>query len=129
VNHATSAQAIPFFNSLLVDGDPDAYDVVQSNRLVLAGTRSRGALVAFQDAIRTVYNSTAPDRVAIKEKPESGKMRAGAASLKMESIALANAPCDVVFVSGARVNQCGAERGAMPKYLDASLKAAVVGLS
>lgn len=113
---------------VLLESDGDNFLVRQSNRLVLAETRSRDALVAFQNAIYTMYNSTAPDRLAIKEKPESGRMKAGAAALKMEGIALANAPCPVEFVSGARINQCAASCDDLPKYLEPALKAAAVAL-
>ena len=113
---------------VLLEGDGDTFKVLQNNRLVLAETRSRDALVAFQNAIHTLYNSTAPDRLAIKEKPESGRMKAGAAALKMEGITLANAPCPVEFISGARINQCPASRGNLPKYLEPALKAAVLAL-
>lgn len=113
---------------VLLEKDGNGFNVLQNNRLVLAATRSRDALVAFQDAMHTLYNSAAPDRVAIKEKPESGRMKAGAAALKMEGIALANAPCPVDFVSGARINQCGAACGALPKFLEPAFKAAAVAL-
>lgn len=113
---------------VLIEKEGNGFQVLQSNRLVLAATRSRDALVAFQSAIQTLYNSSAPNHIAIKEKPESGSMKAGAPALKMEGITLANAPCAVEFISGARINQCQASRGPLPKYLEPALKAAVVGL-
>ncbi len=113
---------------LILEKDGDGFKVLQNNRLVLAATRSRDALVAFQNAMHTLYNSASPDKLAIKEKPEAGRMKAGAAALKMEGIALANAPCPVEFISGARINQCEAARGNLPKYLEPALKAAVVAL-
>ncbi|NCB43384.1 MAG: DUF3010 family protein [Clostridia bacterium] len=113
---------------VLAEEHGEGFEVLQSNRFMLAETRSRDALVAFQNAILTLYNSTNPNRIAIKEKPESGIRQAGAAALKMEGITLANAPCPVEFISGARINQCAASRGALPKYLEPALKAAVVAL-
>lgn len=113
---------------VLLESNGETFNVLQSNRLMLIETRSRDALVAFQNAIQTLYNSTAPDRLAIKDKPESGRMRAGAAALKIEGITLANAPCPVDFISGARINKCLASRGKLPKYLEPALKAAVVAL-
>jgi hypothetical protein len=113
---------------VLVEEHGEDFQVLQSNRLMLTETRSRDALVAFQNAILTLYNSTTPNLIAIKEKPESGKMPAGAAALKMEGITLANAPCPVEFISGARINQCTASWGALPKYLEPALKAAVASL-
>lgn len=113
---------------VLLEKSGDSFCVLQSHRFVLAETRSREALMAFQNAMLTLYNSSAPDKLAIKEKPVSGRMKAGAAALKMEGIALANAPCSVEFISGARINQCEADRGNLPKYLELALKAAVVAL-
>ncbi|MDC8015942.1 DUF3010 family protein [Tahibacter soli] len=114
---------------VLIEGDFDIHEVLQKNRLELAETRSRDSLVAFQDAIRTLYNATVPDILSIKAKPEAGQMRAGAAALKMEGVVLANAPCKVVFVSGLRINQCEVECGGLQKYLQPAYKAAVVTLT
>jgi hypothetical protein len=113
---------------VLVDGDGEFINVVAKNWLELPETRSRDALVAFQVALCTVYTSAKPDMIAIKEKPESGAMQAGAAALKMEGIALANAPCRVVFVSGARINKCDTELEGLPKYYGPALKCALVAI-
>jgi hypothetical protein len=51
-------------------------------------------------------------------------MRAGAAALKMEGIILANSPCSVDFVSGARINACAVSDESLHAYLQPSLKAA-----
>lgn len=56
-------------------------------------------------------------------------MQAGAASLKMEAILLANAPCAVAFVSGARINQTDAEDLSLYAYLQPALKAAVAAFN
>lgn len=113
-------------NYVLVDGDANAHTIVQRNRLVLGDTRSREALVAFQVAVQTLYNAARPELIAIKSKPESGQLRAGAAALKMEGIALANAPCEVTFISGAKINRCDSENDVIHKYQLAAYKAAVV---
>ncbi|MGK2915948.1 MAG: DUF3010 family protein [Porticoccaceae bacterium] len=113
----------------LIEGTPEKYTVAQNNRLVLTGTRSRDALVAFQDAVITLYNACSPDAISIKEKPESGQMQSGAAALKMEGIAIANSPCDVEFVSGAKINACNEEASDIPKYYSPAFKAAFVTLS
>ena len=47
----------------------------------------------------------------------------------MEGIALANAPCDVDFVSGSRVNRSGASDDSLFSYLQPALKTAVAALS
>lgn len=114
---------------VLVEGTPKEYAVVQRNRLVLADTRSRDALVAFQDAVITLYNSCSPNVISIKEKPESGQMQSGAAAIKMEGIVIANSPCDVDFVSGAKINACGEEANDIPKYYSPAFKSAFIALS
>ena len=81
-------------------------EVSASNRLSLRETRSPDALRAFQQAVQTLIEDTCPTRIAIKEKPEKGAMKAGAAALKMEAIVLAATACEVRFVSGARINKC-----------------------
>ena len=87
-------------NYVVIEGKDGAFDTHSANRIILTETRSREALTAFQDAIKTLYNSIEPSTIGIKEKPETGKMRAGASSMKMEGIVLANASCTVDFVSG-----------------------------
>jgi len=104
--------------------DKNEVHVLQSNRLVLAATRSRDSLVSFQNAVSTLFNATTPKLIGIKSKPEAGAMRAGAAALKMEGIVLANSPCDVDFVSGARINRCTVEDPNLYAYLQPALKAA-----
>lgn len=106
----------------IIDGN---YRIVLSNKLVLGETRSREFLVAFQNAIITVFNSAQPDLIAIKEKPENGRLRAGAAALKMEGITIANSPCSIDFVSGARINRCDLDKQSIQVYLQPALKAAI----
>lgn len=115
-------------NYVAVEGEGDAYSVVSSSRMTLGGTRDRDSLVAFQDAAKTLLNEIDPDLLAIKEKPESGKMRGGAASLKMEAIVIANASCPVDFVSGHRVNKIEEGGETLYAYLRPALKAALAGL-
>ena len=112
-------------NYVGISDDGDIFTVVTSSRMTLGGTRDRDALVAFQDATKTLLNDFAPDFLAIKEKPEAGKMRGGAAALKMEGIVLANAPCPVEFISGRRINQIADEDASLYGYLQPALKAAV----
>lgn len=103
--------------------------VLQSNRLVLGNTRSRDSLVSFQNAVSTLFNTASPDLIGIKAKPEAGAMMAGAAALKMEGIVLANSPCEVDFVSGARINKCSVEDSTLFAYLQPALKAAHAALA
>lgn len=51
-------------------------------------------------------------------------MSAGPASIKMEAIALANAPCDVEFVSAQKIAKCDTPIGIDKKYLESAYKAA-----
>ena len=48
------------------DGD---LSVLSSNKLELTDTRDRDSLVAFQTALKAVFNTTAPDVIWIKAKP------------------------------------------------------------
>jgi hypothetical protein len=109
--------------------DKQEWKVIQSNRLVLGETRSRDSLVAFQNAVSTLFNTAVPDLIGIKSKPESGAMMAGAAALKMEGIVLANSPCEIDFVSGARINKCLVEDPALFAYLQPALKTAHAALT
>ena len=111
-------------NYVVINKTDDSYVVSNANRIILSDTRVREALIAFQDAVKALYNSVNPDLIGIKEKPESGKLKAGAASMKMEGIALANAPCKVDFVSGKRVNQSDASNDNLYRYLQKALKTA-----
>lgn len=111
---------------LVADGSTP---VMQSNKLKIGDTRSREAVAAFQSALEAIFNSTAPDLIGIKAKPENGQMRAGAASLKMEAIVLANSPCSIDFVSGARINKCEVADDALFAYLQPALKSAHAALA
>jgi hypothetical protein len=111
-------------NYVLLVTNGEEHTVSQSNRLELTDTRSRDSLRAFQNAVATLINGTKPDIIGIKDKPETGRMRAGAAALKMEGILLAAAPCDVDFVSGKRINACEEGEG-LKKYHQSAFKAAL----
>lgn len=104
----------------------DSLKVLATNKLELTDTRDRDALIAFQTALRAVYNELSPEIIGIKEKPEKGRLSAGAPALKMEGIAVASSPCPVYFVSGAKVNGCNAESDELKKYQSTAFKVAVV---
>lgn len=116
-------------NYVAISREGDAYEIAASNRMVLGDTRDRDSLMAFQNAAKTLLNDVAPDLIAIKEKPETGKMRAGAASLKMEGIVVANAPCPVEFISGRSINKTSDEAPSLFGYLQPAFKAAVAALT
>lgn len=104
----------------------DSVNVLSSNRLELTHTRDRDALMAFQNALRAVYNDLSPEIIGIKEKPEKGRLSAGAPALKMEGIAIASSPCPVHFISGAKVNACNTEPNGLKKYQVPAFKVAIV---
>lgn len=104
-------------------------ELIGANRVELGGTRDKGALVAFQDATKTIFNDVSPDVIGIKQKPESGRMSAGAAALKMEGIVIANAPCSVEFVSGHKINQVTFDEFSLYAYQKPALKTAFVVLN
>lgn len=79
----------------------------ESGKTALGSTRNPEALAAFQHAAAEILARIRPDVVAIKEKPETGRMRAGAAALKMEALLMAGTECVVDVVSGRRVNALG----------------------
>lgn len=109
--------------------DDGSIQTLHTNKLVLGDTRSRESLVSFQDAVSTLFNSTELSLIGIKSKPEAGQMRAGAAALKMEGIVLANSPCSIDFVSGARINGCAVTDATLHAYLQPALKAAHAALT
>lgn len=119
-----------YLNYVVVElNEKNEVHVLQSNRLVLSDTRSRDSLVSFQNAVSTLFNAASPNLIGIKAKPEAGAMMAGAAALKMEGIVLANSPCEVDFVSGARINKCAVEDSDLFVYLQPALKTAHAALA
>lgn len=108
---------------VIIDDD-DPTKVLEGNRITLSHTRSKDAITSFQDAVKSVFNSTAPTVLGIKLKMEAGQKAAGAAALKMEALVLANAPCDVEFVSGHKINQVPEPDENLLKYLHPAFKAA-----
>jgi Holliday junction resolvasome RuvABC endonuclease subunit len=111
-------------NYVVIEKRISSINICSANRIVLTDTRSRESLTAFQNAVKTLYNSYQPTKIGIKEKPETGKMKAGAAAMKMEGIILANATCDVDFVSGQRVNKSSAKDDSLYDYFQPALKTA-----
>jgi hypothetical protein len=119
-----------YLNYVVIElDDKNEIRVLQSNRLTLGETRSRDSLVAFQNAVSTLFNIASPHLIGIKTKPESGSMMAGAAALKMEGVVLANSPCEVDFVSGTRINKCEVTDSSLFAYLQPALKAAHAALA
>ena len=88
---------------------------------------STEALKAFQQAFQTLVKDVSPIRIAIKLKPEKGGLGAGPAALKMEAIVLAAVPCEVLFISGARINKCDPPDSSLNVYHIPAYKAAGCG--
>lgn len=127
--HAMKIIGIEFASSdmnyvVLDRNSSDKLELSASNRLSLRDTRSPDALRAFQQAVQTLMMDISPARIAIKDKPEKGALRAGAAALKMEAIVLAAAPCKVRFISGARINKCSNPETQLKAYHLPAFKAA-----
>ena len=120
--------AASYMNYVGVSGSGEDFDVIKHERMELHKTRERESLVAFQDAVVTLFNEFSPKLIAIKDKPEAGRMPAGAAALKMEGIVLANAPCQVAFISGHKINQVSETCDGLYQYSQASFKTALAAL-
>jgi len=110
-----------------VEGE-DAEDVamVSWGTVRLEETRDAPAARSFAGEVARILATVSPTVVAIKAKPENGQMRAGAAALKMEAILLAEAPCEVVFLSPQRLKPIQ-DRDGLYAYLQGAWKAAVGG--
>lgn len=104
----------------------DGATVVASGKLQLAETREADDVRLFATEIGELVEKLAPDRIAIKAKPESGQMRAGAAALKMEAILLAKTSCDVYFLTPQRLKLID-DNPALFVYLQGAWKAAIGG--
>lgn len=109
---------------ILVGRNSEEVEVGLKERLELSDTRSRSAMGEFRDAARRIIESSVPDMIAIRAKPENGQMRAGAAALKMEAIILAESPVDVVFISSVKANKQADGEG-IYAYLQPAYKAAM----
>lgn len=84
---------------VLVDEDP-----ISSGNLKLTATRDNKAMAEFRASLDALLEQLNPDVIAVKEKPESGRMQAGGAALKMEGVLLSIATAEFDFVSGRRIN-------------------------
>lgn len=114
---------------VVLDRDTDKVRIVAANRLSLSDTRRRQDVAAFYNALTVTLNEYAADLVAIKLKPETGRMRAGAAALKMEALLLATAHADVEFVSGARMARVESMKSTLHAYLQNALRTGLAALA
>ncbi|MCV9964141.1 DUF3010 family protein [Pararhizobium sp. BT-229] len=105
---------------------PEDVTVIGSGKLQIGETREANDIRKFADEVADLVKSLAPDRIAVKAKPESGQMRAGAAALKMEAILIAQTACDVYFLSPQRLKPIE-DKAELFAYLQGAWKAAVGG--
>ena len=113
---------------VLVDRIPEGLSIRSYSRIALLDARNPDSLRAFQAALNAVLTEAKPDLIALKDKPQSGGMKAGAAAIKMEAILLLATPCGVRFVTGAAINNCSAPVDGLKKYAQPAFKAAAVEL-
>ena len=83
-----------------------SHEAGSSGRIVLTATRDVDAMKRFAAALQDVLAEIGPTKIAIREKPETGRIRAGAASLKMEAIILNLALVPVEFIGVSMINKC-----------------------
>jgi Protein of unknown function (DUF3010). len=113
---------------VMVNGNHEQASIQHRERIQLTETRSQKDMTAFRDGVRTILEQCAPEKVAIRAKPESGQMRAGAAALKMEAIILAEATAPIEFVSSAAVSKQEDAVGLFA-YLQPAFKVAMAQLA
>jgi hypothetical protein len=109
----------------VADGVPTC---VASNKLTLAGTRDVGGIKAFQAALAAVLNEANATILAIKNTPERGQRRVGAAVLKMEALLLAQSQCAVRFITIQKLSAQALHDFGIPGYYNDAVRAALVVL-
>lgn len=102
-----------------------SHEAGASGRIVLAATRDCEEMKRFAKAVKDVMEEVAPTKIAVREKPEAGRIRAGAASLKMEAIILSLAQVPVEFVGTAAINKCHETHARLKEVEVPAFKAAV----
>lgn len=65
----------------------------------IGGTKSAKDMKQYEADLKQLFAHYPATKIAIKDKLETGRMRAGAAAMKMEGIFLLTAPCEVKFLS------------------------------
>lgn len=105
---------------------PEEANVVASGKLQLEGTRDADALRAFARECRELFKDQSPDAIAVKAKPESGQMRAGAAALKIEAAIMAQSTCPVYFLTSQQMKSVD-DNSELYAYQQGAWKAAVTG--
>ena len=112
---------------VLVSGEThDAAAVIGNGKLQIGESREAADVRKFAAEVADLVKTLGPDRIAVKAKPESGQMRAGAAALKMEAILIAQTSCDVYFLSPQRLKPIE-DNADLFAYLQGAWKAAVGG--
>lgn len=79
--------------------------VASSGKIALSSEREASDLKSFYLTLGTVMNDSAPDVIAMKQKPHKGAMAAGPSAIKMEALVLLCSTCKIVFVSPPRLQK------------------------
>lgn len=103
----------------------ESHEAGASGRIILAATRDVEEMKRFAKTLKDVMDEVAPKKIAVREKPEAGRIRAGAASLKMEAIILSLAQVPVEFVGTAAINKCHEAHARLKEAEIPAFKAAV----
>lgn len=104
--------------SIIVEND--VVSSFESGFLKIHGTKSASDMKQYAADLKQLFADYPAMKIAIKDKPETGRMRAGAAAMKMEGVFLLTAPCEVVFMSARAVGKAmETASGVKEKYKDA----------
>ena len=104
--------------SIIVDsGEVSSFE---TGFLKINGTKSAQDMKQYQEDLKQLFVDYPATKIAIKDKPEAGRMRAGAAAMKMEGIFLLTAPSEVKFLSAKAIAKAmETATGVKEKYKDA----------
>lgn len=105
---------------------PTDASVSASGKLQMGETREAVDIRKFAAQVTSLLADLSPEVIAVKAKPESGQMRAGAAAIKMEAILIAQSACDVYFLSPQRLKPID-DNADLFAYLQGAWKAAIGG--
>lgn len=111
-----------------VHGTAAAQVAGASGRVKFGGTRDAVALKDFTDKLQEVFAEIEPSSIAIREKPQIGRMRAGSATFYMEAVLLLCCECPVKFVSNNEISKLIVDAAGVKEVDILAYKAAVLAL-
>lgn len=104
--------------SIFVDGGEVSN--FETGFIKIGGTKSADDMKQYAADLKQLFADYPATKIAIKDKPETGRMRAGAAAMKMEGVFLLTAPYEVKFLSPKAVAKAmETASGVKEKYKDA----------